>query len=366
MTRARAVRVLVSARDVGAARQNLALMRACARSVVPVECTALVQEPAASVFRSAGMPATVATPATMRRTIDDTFTRVRPQFVLAGLSGFGSGVDEAVLRVARHGGVPSGAVQDYWGYLGPAGSVDRPDVYFVLDAHAASLTESRAPGVRVEVTGSPKHEEYRERVAEWVPLRRRGAGHRQVVFFMQPRAVPGVMENLEVFLRAMRRTRVPAHVGVRLHPADPAGRAVGLLAKRLGVSAEILPSDIPVEPVLATADLVATCFSTIGLDHNYLQAYTRRSLGPLLYLHTSAPMRRFMRRTIGQDHVPGADVGLGKAFSRTPGLTAWLTDALTGLSERRRYRRAARTLLPTGGRPSARIVQYMVGEVTSS
>jgi hypothetical protein len=296
------------------------------------------------------------------RDLSGVFREFQPDFVLAGLSGVGRGVDEVAIDLAHRYGVPSGAIQDYWGYLGPWGATRYPGTYFVLDARAAELTAGRAPaGTRVVITGSPKHEAYRGQLGTWIPHRAgsRKAKRPSVVYFMQPRTVPEVMRNLEVFVKAIGDTGVPVDFSVRLHPADADGAFLSQLSLPDGKPLRVLSARGPVEPILGRADLVVTMFSSVGLDHNYLQRYSRRHLGSLLYLTVGTSLRRFMRALIGVTAVPGAEEGMGRQFSSGAGLVDWLQATLTTRDERRQYARNVRLALGGTVSPIDQIATFL-------
>jgi len=359
--RRRRLRVLVTARDVGAARQARAVIEGCRRLRAAIDFVVVAQAPAITVFR--GLSAPVVRVSRAGRGIPEWMEQARPDFLLAGLSGFGRGVDEQALSAARRLGIPSGAVQDYWGYLGPEEHEDRPDTFFVMDATAAALTRARCRTAKVVVAGSPKHEQYRERWQQWMPVRR--AKRPQVVFFMQPRAVPGLSANLEAFLRASTALSPGIDVRVRLHPAEPTRPVVARLADRIGARVTVEDSKGPVEKVLGAAALVVTCFSTVGLDHTFLQLYARRSLGALLYLNIGAPIRAFMSARIGCDRVPGADVGLGVTRTTASGLADWMADAIEGPDQRRAFRTAVTTHFRSARSPARRIAAFFQNEWAS-
>ena len=69
----------------------------------------------------------------------------------------------------------------------------------------------------------------------------------------------------------------------------------------------MLESDVEIEPFLLSADLVATCFSTAGLDYDYLQYYSRRPLGRFLYLNIGKQIARTLEKIIGKAIVPGSE-----------------------------------------------------------
>jgi len=352
------VRVLITARDAGAGHQSRAFVDAAlARGAF--EFHVLAQDPAARSFAEGGVRCSIAE-SDIDTHIERAFEAFAPDFVLAGLSGFDGGVDEAALVAARRRGVATGSIQDYWGYLGPVGSTLRPDVFFVLDERARELTLQRTGGsVETRVTGSPKHEGYAARLPEWMASRR-DTGHPRLVFFLQPREVPGIVNNAEIFLMAAGRLRLPVSVTLRLHPADDDPAFYAAMTARLYPAAEVARPQGPIEAELCRTDVVVTCFSTVGLDHNYLQAFSAHPIGCLAYVAAGEPVRAFMREVIGSDRVPGAEVGMGAMLHSLEELAGWMEEALTGDRERERYADAVRRNLGIRGRvPSDHIAAYI-------
>ena len=110
-------RVLIAARDAGAAHQNRAFVDACLKQSRRIEFLVLVQPPAADVFSGCQVPIReVDLSHVAPSVVGSTFSGFQPDFVLAGLSSFGEGIDEAVLAYAKQHGVATGAIQDYWGF----------------------------------------------------------------------------------------------------------------------------------------------------------------------------------------------------------------------------------------------------------
>ena len=356
-----ALRVLVTARDAGAACQNRAFVEDCLANSRRFEFELFLQQPATGIFRGCNVPSTEAALGLDASLVDSVFERLQPDFVLVGLSGFDTGVDEAILAYAKQHGVPSGAIQDYWGYIGGHGAHECPDVFFVLDDKARRLTLERiGRTAQIEITGSPKHEVYARQVGRWT---RRGGGRAdpsgRVVFFLQPRSVPGMLDNLVEFVSVLGDVDLPLSAAIKLHPSDSDGDFLAGLLEATRVAVQIIPADAPVEVELGRADIVATCCSTVGLDHNYMQAYADRSLGTVLYMTIGDPIKEFMRDVIGQDSVPGADVGMGTSFDSTLGLAGWIREAITDERERERYRRAVQENLSVQHSPSSRIADVI-------
>lgn len=360
------LRVLVSARDAGSAHQSRAFIETASREQARLIIRVLVQGPASSVFDGADIDTVPFLGDDEGGTqTDAALDGFRPDFVLVGLSG-GGGVDEALLTGAHRVGVPTGAIQDYWGFLGPIGARRLPDVFFVIDQRARELTLARTGGrVRAEVTGSPRHERYQDRLAEWVGPERPGNPVKQAAFFMQPSQIPGMLENLEAFLQALQCCPMPVRALVRQHPAEPHPDRIIAVVAAAGMPVDVEPPAGEIEAELAQQDLICTCFSSVGLDHNYLQLYAPRALGALAYLAVGEEIKASMRKFIGTDIVPGAAAGMGVRLDTPERLGPWIAGALGSADERDRYREAVRANLASPI-AAARRIEHVIHQMSGS
>ena len=118
------LRLLVSARDPGAAQVLLPVL-ARAAADRRLELCVVAQEPAAGILRRAGFevgdvrcPALVSSSSPNASNLldeaDEILRRTAPHALLAGLSGPGIGIDEALLVRAKS--IATYTIQDYPGY----------------------------------------------------------------------------------------------------------------------------------------------------------------------------------------------------------------------------------------------------------
>ena len=347
-----ALRLFATARDVGAAQHLAALVRhstgqasfrvLASGAAVDALCAAEVETESWS-----GGADREASLADLARRIG----AAQPDFVLAGMAYPGVGLDELTAIAARQAGVPCGAVQDYWGYVGAFEPGAYPDIFFVLHESAARLTERRLGAqVACHVTGSPKHEDYRDRVARWIETGGRRDRTKTITLVCQPRYVPGTADNLRAVAHAFAALPADVRLRVKLHPGDAdtafVADAMAPAAPRLSFTG---PGDTT-DALLLGSDLTVTFFSTVGLDHAYLQRYSEAPIGGLLYVTVGAEIARFIAQQVGQDEIPLVDAGVGRRVRQrseiAPALTAMLDDSQAG----HRYREAV--LRNFGSRPS--------------
>jgi hypothetical protein len=352
-----AIRIFATARDVGAARHLAALVRHAAGQA---SFRIVAAGAAVDTLRAAGVEAeSWVAPAGRAACIDDLLRRIgaaRADFVLVGMAYPGMGLDELTAIAAREAGIPSGAVQDYWGYLGAFEPGAYPDVFFVLHETAARLTERRlGAAVGCHVTGSPKHEDYRGRVARWIEAGGRRDRTRTATLFCQPRYVPGTAENLRALASAFAALPADVRLRVKLHPGDPDAAFVAAAMAPAESRLTFAGPEHTTESLLLDSDLTVTFFSTIGLDHAYLQRYSDTPIGGLLYVTVGAEISRFVAEQIGQDEIPLVDVGVGRRVRDEAGIAPALVAMLDDPDAGRRYREAVLRNLVAHPSPSAAV-----------
>jgi hypothetical protein len=350
----RTVRVLVSARDPGAAAQIRALcpaLRADARLDVRVAASG----PAFDLLEAAGerpmrfSPAGTSIPADgdpapILDAARGLIGEADPDVLLVGISSLGVGLDEALL--ARAAGRPTFALQDY---PGDANAIGRAyaGTYFVRDEAAARLTRERF-GVATVAVGSLRHAAYAGLDVARLRARTRerlgaAAGQPVLGFFAQPAEIPGHEAAFAHLADALARRPDKPLVLLREHPKfreafDPHAAAL----RRAGVGVRDA-ADGDVEPWLCACDVVTTAFSHCSMDYAFLGSWSREPLGATLFLLTTDEIRRFMRAYTGMADPDGVEAGLGLVAERPEDVDPLLARAL-GPEERERFHDASRRL----------------------
>ena len=198
------MRLLVSARDVGSARQNLAFLEQITHQKLLVDIKILAQGPAIQIFNkskfdfiSISKTFSLSSHDDMRF-LQETINSFGPDFALLGLSYFVIGVDEYVRDYCSENKLQCGVIQDYWGYLGQYKMSNLPNIFFVIDEQAKKLTEEKTDSnANCIVTGSPKHEQYNSHLESWSrydPMQ--GNNGHKILFVGQPYEMEGYLENI--------------------------------------------------------------------------------------------------------------------------------------------------------------------------
>lgn len=373
----RTMKVLLSARDVGAAGHVRAVVAEFARRP-GVEVALHAASPALEHLAGAAVePVPFRAEAVQRptpergaallSTASDILRREQPDAVVVGLSHSAeAGVDEALLACAPPA-THTYVIQDFWGDVNEAFGA-RADCYFVLDHEAARITGERH-GVTCEVVGSAKHGRYfaldpvglRRSTRRWL-----GAGvERSVIgYFGQPLfAFDGYPTLITSFGRAVASVAPAATVFYRPHPresADSVARTVAAFAAA-EIDVQVAPEG-PVEPWLAAADATFSPYSTCCYDLLWLTRASPEPLGAPCYLLYDGPIRSYARWVNGMDVLPPVAAGLALCAESIGQLEPMVDLALQPRHQAAVWRRARREL-PDAIESAHRIVDAVLRDV---
>ena len=278
----------------------------------------------------------------------DSIVRERkPDVILASVSSFGCGIDEALLvsRAAKTYGM-----QDFWGDVNLSLGVPA-ETYLVVDDDAARLSRERW-GVRTVVVGAPKYDRY----ADFDVLKTRSEVRRElnvrsdqavIGMFAQSPEIPGHAEAMRDLVTAAGDLDPSPLLLLREHPKFVDARDEHVrLATMAGLQYWDATDSGPVEPWLAACDVVATCFSLCAVDHGYLAGNSREPIGSVLYLMTNQKIRESMHRLCGIEELPTVKRGLGHVADSRSSLSHQLEYALADVA-RSRYHEASKELAAT-------------------
>jgi hypothetical protein len=360
------MRVLITARDAGAARQNLAFAENCLEQNRVVEFMGLVEGPAIDLFKHVKFTHTCfdcQSNNKQRSAIGDItqiINEFKPDFVMVGLSFLGEGIDELVRQLCQRKNIKCGVIQDYWGYLGGFDIKSLPDIFFVLDQEANHLTTQKTNNsANCIISGSPKHEAYKNKLDIWMaqkPLEYHE--DKSIVFIGQPSEIAGIFDNFKIFVSALKHVQGSFKIFYKPHPADMAylPQYEKVLASQKK-NYEIIDNNVDVEAVLCQADIVVTCFSTSGLDHNYLQLYAAHPLGELVYLTVGKELLGFIEQVVGIANIPGAKSGMGTVCNSKEELKITLQKFLQESSSN--YSEKVQNCLGMKNSPTETILNYI-------
>jgi hypothetical protein len=301
------MRILCSARDIGSYKQLDSFIDLIFKKK-NIDFIILAQEPAYSYARRNAKYKKkylfkIFSKDLKNKSLEIFFDNFLPNFVLTGLSSFSLGIDEILRKIANKKKIPSGAIQDYWGYLGITKNVKLPDYFFVIDETAKKLTLSRLPkncSSKIIVTGSPKHFLYKKNIKNW---KIRYNEKKTVHLFLQLLSIPGILQNYISILNALSSFDNKCKIFIHKHPSD-LSRDCYKIAEKKKIKYYISRNSL-LETDIFNADLVITFFSTVGLDHNYMYSISKKPIGELIYVNIGNKIRHYINKIVGVPYVPG-------------------------------------------------------------
>ena len=177
---------------------------------------------------------------------------------------------------------------------------------------------------------------------------------KSILYIAQPSEIKGTLENFVTFVDVLSELDFSIKVFFKPHPNEQNKiEFYEKILSKLPHEFEILTSKVEIENYIYFADLVVTCFSTSGIDHNFLQYYSDKELGDLVYLNAGKDILKSMERVIGVPYVPGTDVGLGHVCSSNYDFNRFLIKNLNGI--RSNYKQTVKDRISMVDGPTASI-----------
>lgn len=336
--------LLISARDPGAAA-HLGQVARTALADPGWQVTVLVAPPADAVMRRLHVSHQVIRDRGDKLT--ETATRllaeIKPDVLLAGLSGPDSGLDEALLQAA--GTLPCYLFQDYWGDLNPATPTDVS--ILCLDAEGVRQTEQRF-GRKASAVGSPAHDTWpNPRLARARLRRHHRLGKRTTVTGLceQPLwQVPGYGLALRQALRCLHKGKLL----LRPHPRDDWKDRLRLrrLARGNRVPAT-WSAKTALPDFIAGCDLILSAYSSCAMDATHCNRLPGHTGTIAVNLLCTPPLYRHYRQTTGFERTPLAAQGLAVDITQASRLCLLLARALQPVARHLAHTRT-RAALPPG------------------
>ncbi len=343
------IRLLISARDPGAANHLLPVIRHLAGHPA-FTIQVLAAPPADRYFDAAGLDFERVTEdgERLRDRVRKGLARYRPDAVLTGLSGPDSGLDEVLL--AACGDTPSFAYQDFWGDVNLAEG-RAADCYLVRDAYAARLTE-RHHGLNAVVVGSTTET---RPTGLRLPRRRPRSAAAQVAWCGQP--LWGVSGYAATFRRFARQFN-DATLLVKPHPKESARHC--LHYRHLAPGPVVIWRG-SLERLFERCELVASAFSNCALEQIAHNAGPGNRFSLPLQLLCDRRLRATYQEWTGIDRLPLAEQGLALGITAGSKLDASLSP--TRLQRFRRASRQQLRQLPRSGGTEQRIADHILERV---
>jgi hypothetical protein len=345
-------KLLLSARDPGTANNMIQIAKAAIESD-KIDIVFYADEPAYSIIQRESIPVERYYEGVVLSRNDpgveglhkeaaEIIRREQPDAVLAGISGPGAGIDEALL--ANSGNIPSFAIQDFWGRVNNLLGGNNAS-YFVIDNEAAQLSQ-KLHQVKTIVTGMPKYAAYSK--IDTVSARKRlqklichKPNERIITFFGQDHwHLNGYSQTLKEFAMAVHDLDVPVSVFYRKHPKEPEDCIMQVcnIMSSVGVVCRTA-SEFTTEEWLVVSDVVCSVCSNSGYDKIMLNRVAKEPLGSVVYLLYNPEIVSWYRDFMGIDFLPSVrqNLALGVQHVKEVGLV--LSEALLQETQQRQWLR---------------------------
>lgn len=316
------MKLAIVSRDAGSANQNIAFIDNCIKQKLEMKYLLILQGPAITALKNiqANHIKYVEYPDNDSKEDIQTLKKLlydfKPEFILLGLSYRPTSIDLEVRKIARQISVKCAAIQDYWGYLGNFSNENLPDCFFLVDNYAKSLTLKNIVNTNITslvVTGSPKHERYQYQLDNWkLKSEQKNKNIKSILFVGQPLFIEGVRENFHHFVNQIKNLSINCLINFRIHPDDRINQKFYFdKLSDLQHDFNILNNDKCLEVDILSNDILITCFSTAGIDHNYIQFFSNKKIGELIYLNIGKKITNQLENIVGTSSLPYTDSGVG-------------------------------------------------------
>jgi len=269
---------------------------------------------------------------------------IRPDLIVASLSSFGAGIDEAVIAVSPHNAI---AIQDFWGDLNLSLGIPASK-YLVMDEFAYNLTKKKSK-VECLISGSIKHTLYKN--FDIAKMRQSGRNlllkdkiKKVIGWFGQNIEIPGYIDVLKSFVKSISNSLNDYSFIYRGHPkfVDTHKTEVEIFQSK-GIDILDATDIETTEQWLSICDIIVTPFSLCGLDHAYLSKYANNPIGCVMYLMTNKAIRNFAKENIGCVGFPIIEDRIGNLILDPADINSSLT-RLSGSHAKTNYFYASKNL----------------------
>jgi len=244
----------------------------------------------------------------------------KPDAIICGLSTFHYGIDEAILYWANSNrdNIPSFQFLETWGTFNHIDD-GLPDMYLGFDKATQDFIKKEAQ-TPIIIVGSPKHDEYKNLpVEKWrnefpETIRIQTQTTKIIGFFAQSPEIPGQLYNFTNLVESLRNYQKKSSCKLlfREHP-----NSIGQYShywkviEKHNIDAIDVTKEKIVEKLISICDIVATCYSTVAIDHAFLCSYGNCPVGVSLYLLCGNEIKDFLLSEYGYWKNPILERGVG-------------------------------------------------------
>ena len=252
-------KILVISKDAGSSIQNNLLIPELKNLNFEIDCFS--QSPGAS-FYSNQCANEVPEDQNYYEFFDHYFRNNNVSGVLVGFSSREDGIDEIACQVAKNLGIPTFAVQDYWGNQGKFKSNQIPDYIFLGNEIAYDLSVDFYEGIsELVITGLPKYDGYRT-IAKEKYIKQTHDGL-NIGIFLQPLSIDAYLRSSEGILDSLSSLSSINRLFCKFHPATTKEESSSIQKKYPYFDIEKEPDNLV---LFNKTDILVTVDSTCAID----------------------------------------------------------------------------------------------------
>ncbi len=245
--------------------------------------------------------------------------KIKPSFVISGLSGFNKGIDEALIFFARKNNIISFSYQDFHGDVNE-GYGKFPNYYLVTDKLASKLTFQRTKTKSFELG----YLNYKEIPYDYVPKKIKS--QKKILFCGQTLSfLKGYQRTIVITLNILKKILDNFIFIYRPHPNEKRSNLRKLSVKLKEQNVNFIFSfrrDLYKD--LLDCDYVLSCYSSSILDLSYLRYKIGRKISSSISLMFDQEIKRYYKRTTNLKFNPFVKKGITKEITKKKNLQAIL------------------------------------------
>jgi hypothetical protein len=264
----------------------------------------------------------------------NSFRTFMPDVLICGISGPDSGIDEIAIEVAKEVGVPSFAIQSWWGDHNPTCGV-LPNTFLVIDQEASKQTRKRFPEAHCIEVGSLAHAHYqdlsvRKLISDGVMTERIKSSRPSLCFYGQPlHFLPGYVETVRYLWSSMESRDI--RLLYRPHPKETS-ETLKVLAETIRTSCQV-PFNYDTHKStlqsLCSHSLILSYYSTVCIDNIYLNRSSPKVFNRAIYLWIEDDLMDWWGRHNSSLTIPLVDAKIIQTIQRKEDLKHQIMDCLS-------------------------------------
>ena len=235
--------------------------------------------------------------------------KVKPSFIITGLSGPGKGIDEALIYYSNKKKITSFSYQDFCGDVNLGYGI-LPDYYLVTDSYSSKITKKITKKKTLEVgfLNFTKKISIKKKIKE--------QKQKSILFCGQPlNHLPSYIKTLKFLFETLNKLDEKFILNYRPHPSENnfnISKIVNLAAKN-SIDLKISNRN-NINHDLIRSEFILTCYSSSIMDFSYLNFNSKIPIGSTLCLMYESGISQYYRNYTKLNFIPYEKMELTKTI----------------------------------------------------